>query len=195
MASIVLTTHIIIKYYNEILPTLPTKQLLYITTATNLLLSKDSFINFVFNGRLTELIFYMIFTSLLLSSYIGRRIKLVIYLLVLSIIFITIAYDLLTGNPYHTFPHDISSYLEIVFLFLLAFTGYILIVFKYLYSLEKNIFVSDKSLIFIVFLIILILLSSLNLGSGYLVIDHVIPYILVYVVTTLLLVIRGVKNK
>jgi len=194
VSTLALLAYTITVYYGEILPTIPTKQLIEVTTTTRLLSTNDSFANFVLNMRLADIVFYAIFTSLLLSPYIRRDIRNIILFIVFILVSTITCYDLCTGNPYHTLPRNTNDYIEAYLLLLLSILNLSLVTYIYVRkNLGRNMVFSKESIL-LVTPVIAFLLLSFTLYSGYIVIDHVITYVLLYIVLTTLLAILGVNR-
>jgi hypothetical protein len=169
------TLYVLLTRYNQLLPTLPARQIDIVTSTTRLLPFNDSFLNIVLSLRLFEFIVFSLLVALFHLDYMGRVVRFIVVLLVAILVITPVIYDVFTGNPFHVIPNSMNDYLELLVLSISS----ILLLAVTVSSLIHGIIIRyDHALYASIILVILIL--SVCLAGSSVFIDYILVYIAVY---------------
>lgn len=89
---------------NSLKPTIPTTQIYLLTTSSDILTTRDSFINFVINFRLIESILFLTLSTLIYIDYLDKKKYNIVFLTTLLFITTLFFNQLVVKNPYPTIP-------------------------------------------------------------------------------------------
>lgn len=125
LSIFILLTAILLIKNNLLKPTILTLQLYSLTISRDILATHDSFINFVINFRLVEIIVFTILTTLFFIDYLDRRKCVIIVLTKIAFIAILLFNQIIVKNPYPTIP-SLRKYTSLE-IFTLEFMGFLLL--------------------------------------------------------------------